>query len=143
MDKQIQYRYAHIDTVQFAIFEENFNPECDINIKAESQFSYSNKQQVLFNRLTITALQGSLPIFKAEIVNGFAIAPNSVENLKVGKSQIQFPVFLLSLFASFAYSTARGILFDRLQNTKLKGFILPPIPADKLIDGDFVADTEQ
>lgn len=59
-----------------------------------------------------------------------------VEKLKDGKLKYLVDSDLSISIASMTYSTARGILFTRLQGTVFKDFILPVVSSDELIKKD-------
>ncbi|MGX7835839.1 hypothetical protein ACWKSR_11875, partial [Campylobacter fetus subsp. venerealis] len=78
-----------------------------------------------------------------EVKLQFDIEPeafNSLFVVKKKKKSLVIPVELSRHLATLAVGTARGVLHEKLNRTKLKDIILPTIDLTKILEEDIVLD---
>lgn len=137
MDLQVKYKYNKIELEQFAMFEENDNPEiAEVQFQTEAQFSFDKENNILCSKITVNMLKNEKPLVKAELRSFFDIAPESIVRLHKD-GQIIFAPQLLVQFASFCYGTMRGVIYTKTLDSSLNNYILPPVYFGNLIDKGF------
>lgn len=140
MEQQVMYRFNKMELEQFAMFEENCNPEPkEVQFQTEAQFSYDTDNYILCSKIIVNMSAQEKPLVKAELKNYFDLLPESVESLRKD-SRIMFAPPLLVQFASLCYGSIRGVIFAKTMGTPLNSFILPPVYFGNLIDKGFVVE---
>ena len=140
MEQQVMYRFSKMELEQFAMFEENCNPEPqEVQFQTEAQFSYDTTNYILCSKIIVNMLAQEKPLVKAELKSYFNLLPESVENLRKD-GRIMFAPTLLVQFASLCYGSIRGVIFAKTMGTPLNSFIVPPVYFGNLIDKGFVVE---
>ena len=138
MEQQVMYRFSKMELEQFAMFEENCNPEPKkAQFQTEAQFSYDTDNYILCSKIIVNMSAQEKPLVKAELKSYFNLLPESVENLRKD-GRIMFAPPLLVQFASLCYGSIRGVIFAKTMGTPLNSFIVPPVYFGNLIDKGFV-----
>mgnify|MGYP006916089763 FL=1 len=140
MEQQVMYKFGRMELDQFAMFEENCNPELkEVQFHTEAQFSYDADNYILCSKIVVNMATQENPLVKAELKSYFNLQPESVENLRKD-GRITFAPPLLVQFASLCYGSIRGVIFTKTLGTPLNGFIVPPVYFGNLIDKGFVVE---
>ena len=140
MEQQVMYKYNKMELEQFAMFEENCNPEPkEVQFQTEAQFSYDTDNYILCSKIIVNMASQEKPLVKAELKSYFNLLPESVENLRKD-GRIMFAPPLLVQFASLCYGSIRGVIFAKTMGTPLNSFIVPPVYFGNLIDKGFVVE---
>ena len=140
MEQQVMYRFSKMELEQFAMFEENCNPEPkEVQFQTEAQFSYDTDNYILCSKIIVNMSAQKKPLVKAELKSYFNLLPESVENLRKD-GRIMFAPPLLVQFASLCYGSIRGVIFAKTMGTLLNSFIVPPVYFGNLIDKGFVVE---
>lgn len=142
METEIEYRFAEMRVSQFATMEEDFRKggeelECDL----KARFKFDEPGGVLHSIVTSTLRQSGRPVARIAVDAGFAIAEASVEALRQD-GKIVFPKAFLIQTASLCYGSERGILFERLEETPLRGTIIPPVYFHDIVEKELVVETK-
>ena len=140
MEQQVMYRFSKMELEQFAMFEENCNPEPkEVQFHTEAQFSYDKDSYILCSKIIVNMASQEKPLVKAELKSYFNLLPESVENLRKD-GRIIFAPHLLVQFASLCYGSIRGVIFAKTTGTPINNYILPPVYFANLIDKGFVVE---
>ena len=140
MEQQVMYRFSKMELEQFAMFEENCNPEMnEVQFHTEAQFSYDKDNYILCSKIIINMASQEKPLVKAELKSYFNLLPESVENLRTD-GRIMFAPPLLVQFASLCYGSIRGVIFAKTIGTPINNYVLPPVYFANLIDKGFVVE---
>lgn len=139
--KDVMYKYAKIELGQFAMFEENFTEECNqIQLQTEAQFKYDKAQRLLCSKITVTFSNKETPLMRAVGNSYFAIHEDSINEITDRKGRVIFPISILVQFSSLNYGSLRGMIHLKTLNTKLSGYILPPMFFNKIITKDYIVE---
>ena len=137
MEQQVMYRFSKMELEQFAMFEENCNPEPkEVQFHTEAQFSYDKDNYMLCSKIIVNMASQEKPLVKAELKSYFNLLPESVENLRKD-GRIMFAPPLLVQFASLCYGSIRGVIFAKTIGTPINNYVLPPVYFANLIDKGF------
>lgn len=140
MEQQVMYRFSKMELEQFAMFEENCNPELkEVQFQTEAQFSYDTDNYILCSKIIVNMSVQEKPLVKAELKSFFNLLPESVENLRKD-GRIMFAPPLLVQFASLCYGSIRGVIFTKTLGTPLNSIIVPPVYFGNLINKGFVVE---
>ena len=140
MEQQVMYRFSKMELEQFAMFEENCNPEPkEVQFHTEAQFSYDKDSYILCSKIIVNMVSQEKLLVKAELKSYFNLLPESVENLR-RDGRIMFASPLLVQFASLCYGSIRGVIFAKTIGTPINNYVLPPVYFANLIDKGFVVE---
>lgn len=136
---QIKYLFKDILTIQFSVKEHPFDIDDlfkNLKISYGPSFSAEIKEEVLLFDLEIAAtseLDDVIECFSMELRNIFLI--EDLASFLKPEGNLSIPREHLTLFASLGYSTARGILHEKLAFSRYRpNFILPVIDPSKLTE---------
>lgn len=118
------YRYKSMELLQFAILTDHYDP-ANIITHNELRYLFNDVDNTLYCFFAVTlATSDDTPILKAELQSIFEIKAESIARITKGR-EITFPTNIISHFASLTYSTLRGIIYAKSENTAFRDFILP------------------
>lgn len=141
--KNISFRLIGIETTQFAVMEDSYKDDCDISLVVGVPITASDENHQIDASLNIQFKCEEVPFIILEVKLQFDIEPETFNSLyvtKKKKTSIVIPVGLTRHLATLAVGTARGILHEKLNKTKLHDFIIPTIDLTKILDEDIVLD---
>jgi len=141
--KNISFRLIGIETTQFAVMEDSYKDDCDISLVVGVPITASDENHQIDASLNIQFKCEEAPFIILEVKLQFDIEPETFNSLyvtKKKKTSIVIPVGLTRHLATLAVGTARGILHEKLNKTKLHDFIIPTIDLTKILDEDIVLD---
>lgn len=140
MDTQVLYKYIKMELEQFAMFEENYNPEVkEVQFQTESQFSFDKENSVLCSRIVVNMSASDKPLVKTVLKSYFEIQPESVDRIRQDNTIVFAPALLVQ-FVSLCYGSLRGVIFSKTSGTPLANCILPPVYFGNLIDKAFIVE---
>jgi hypothetical protein len=128
-----------IVTEQFAIIEESFKEEADINLRTDIGFGIDQEKKVARVQLKINYLCSEQPFMVLEVTTYFNISPESFDTfLNEDKTILTIPAGFARHLGVITVGTARGILHDKTENTEFNKFFLPTINLVDLVKEDVV-----
>lgn len=139
MDKELDYNFSicGIKTEQFAVIEENFQENLDVQLQTiyELKIDPTSKQLGVF--LTVSFLQNKAVFIRIIVSVHFKIAEDTWAKLinPETKSGIIHKEFFRHL-AMISSGTTRGILHAKTENTVFSKFIIPTINVVEIIKED-------
>lgn len=136
----IEYSYKDILTVQFEVYEHPYDIE-DIfdNLKLNfgTVFSSNIEDEALIFDIEIGAeaeLEDTVKCFLIKLRNIFTV--KDLKKYETSDGKLSLSKEHLVLFASLSYSSARGIIHEKLAFSRYRPeFILPVINPNKLVEG--------
>ncbi len=128
-----------IVTEQFAILEESFKDEADINLRTDIGFGIDQEKKAARVQLKISILCGEQPFMVLEVATYFNISPVSFATfLNEDKTILTLPAGFARHLGVITVGTARGILHDKTENTEFNKYFLPTINLVDLVKDDVV-----
>lgn len=135
-------KIINIEHLQFATFEENYftnNENISLDFKVAFDIDTENK---LFKGIILYNFSIDDKIFlKNEVLIEFMFKEEFWKNTKV-KNQILISKETISKVLDISIHTIRGVLYEKLSNTKLSNFIFPMLDIDKMISEDAILQTD-
>ena len=122
---ELYYRFSSIHLDQFAVFEESFKEGEEMSLSNSLNYWFDDKsnQLVCGFGIQVSMSQGDT-VLKADVSCGFEVREDTLKALTKDDA-IVFPAEMLGHVASLSYSTLRGIVFSRLEGTKMHDIVLP------------------
>ncbi len=125
MADQIYYRIIKAELTQFATLTDSFDSKTNTVQSNEMSMTFDPSCSVLGCTFSIILRDvNNDPLMKASMFCGFEIKKESVEVL-THEGQVTFPVNILTHLASLTYSSLRGAVSVKVEDTPLRGFVLP------------------
>lgn len=125
----------HIDIIESSITELPFDTSGDFDLGVVQSVMHNLKGQRVKIGLEIELKKSASPHdILAEFVIDFHFQVKNLENFyELKEDKPIFSGLLISTLMGLSFSTARGIIFERLSNANIHGVILPVInPRDLL-----------
>lgn len=133
MEQKILYRFVKMDLTQFAFFHDGYKDEdAQLDILNRFQFAYNFGSHTVLCKTIIEVSKNDSVLMKSELDSLFEIEAESAKNIESDDVAV-VPPGLLAQFASLAYSSMRGALYFKMQDTPLCNFILPPSDVTEII----------
>lgn len=125
MAEQVFYRIVKAELTQFATLTDSFNPEKKIMQNNEMSISFDPFSSILGCTFSVILRdEDNEPLMKASMLCGFEIKKESVEAISRDE-KVTFPTSVLTHLASLTYSSLRGAISVKAEDTPLRGFVLP------------------
>ena len=123
--QEFYFKLTSMEVLQFATLSDQFPIE-DTSGHIQINYLFDPLSHTLICRLSflLSLIAYNTPVLKAEMKSGFEIKEESLDQITKG-NEISFPVNLLAHFASLTYSSLRGVILAKTENTPFNGFILP------------------
>ena len=135
--EKIQFSLRGLSTEQFALIETAFNDKDEIRIQHTIRFARSDERKWIgaFGRLEF--IQNDNPFIIIDIGAHFELTVESWELILDTKNlSLMMPQNFAIHLAAIAFSSARGVLHDKLEKTPFNMFFIPLLDLTKIIQGD-------
>jgi hypothetical protein len=139
-DNLVGFLLKKIHTEQFALFEENFVENIEVNLNSQIQFKLDHTNNMVGTFVGFTFEQEKKPFLKIEISCHFKLEENSLKGfIDEKKSKTIIPKGFLAHLAMVTTGTVRGVLFAKTEGTFFNTFIIPTLNIAEMIetDGEF------
>jgi hypothetical protein len=134
-NKQIGFNLVAIRTEQFALIEENFNENEEVNLGSDFEFKLSCKNNQLGVYASFKFEQKGKVFLKIQVSCHFSIRPESWQNF-CNNQEIVFPKGFMAHISMLTVGTTRGVLYSKTDGTIFSKFMLPLINVVDLINED-------
>lgn len=125
MEEQVFYRIVKAELTQFATLTDSFDTKSKTIQSNEMSMTFDPMYLVLSCTFSIILRdENKEPLMKASMLCGFEIKKESVDAL-THDGQVTFPTSVLTHLASLTYSSMRGAIGVKAEDTPLRGFVLP------------------
>lgn len=134
----IGFQLARIDTEQFAILEEVYNPETETSINVGLQFSAHPQKKGIGVHFGIQFKHINEVFLLLKTVCYFEIDPDNWDSLmNDNEESITLPKGFAGHLSVITVGTTRGILYEKLKEEPLfNQFILPTINVSRIVKED-------
>ncbi|MCD8386120.1 MAG: hypothetical protein LUD17_04420 [Bacteroidales bacterium] len=135
--EDLNYKLLKISLKEFAIIDAPsiISEGAEISINVGCKFALDKTQHNVLCTLNVEYRLLQMPLLKALIEVVFNLTSCSYDKLKEG-DKIVMPQPLLLSFASTSYSTLRGILFAKTEDTIFNTLYLPLIDMSNIVKSD-------
>lgn len=125
MSAQLLYRVVKAELTQFATLTNTFDPAAQYAQLNEFSLSFHPAESVLSCSFSIVVRDtDNSPVMKAEMVCGFEFRKDSLEEI-TQDGKVSFPINIVSHIVSLTYSSMRGAISVKSDDSPLRGFVLP------------------
>lgn len=135
----LQFRIADINTLEFAILEENYEESNEVGLSTSVNFGVDKESQVIGVDIKFQFLQDENAFLLITVRCGFEIEEKAWSSL-ISENTITIPKGFASHLAVITVGTARGVLHEKTNDTPFNHFIIPTINLTHLINEDVVLD---
>lgn len=138
-NQSIGFDLVQIKTEQFALFEENYLKDEEINLATNLSFSISEDNMSFMVTSKFIFEMQSKPFMSVQVSCFFNINESSWNSFKTEKG-ILFPKGFVSHMSMLTVGTSRGVLHSKTSGTKFNKYILPTINVAKMVSDDVFFD---
>jgi hypothetical protein len=137
--KGVGFALQGIKTEQFAILPENFSETKKQSITTGISFSINNEKKIVVVILTVEYYSEDKVFIKLVLSTHFNIEEKSWESFYAADNdKMIIPKGLLAHLSAITVSTARGVLFAKLEATQFSKYLMPLINVASMITEDAV-----
>lgn len=137
----LKFRIADINTLEFAILEENYEKPHEVELSTSLNFGFDKEKHVLGVDVKFQFMQDEKAFLLITVQCGFEIEDKAWDSL-INDDTITIPKGFASHLAVITIGTARGVLHEKTNDTPFNNFIIPTINLTTLIEEDVVLDIE-
>ncbi|MBO4817229.1 MAG: hypothetical protein J5498_02960 [Bacteroidales bacterium] len=135
MIKSIPYRISHVETIQFAIFPENFTNGQEVMVNTDCGYNVRTDLHQVRNIISVNYVQNEKLLLVVQLACYYDIAPDGFEAIK---KDGKIPVDFLRYMGSISVGTIRGVIHAKTEGTVLNPVVLPPINLEEMIKSDLL-----
>lgn len=141
--QRIGFKLAQIDTDQFALLEEDFISKKEVTLNVGVKFSVNPSDKGVGVHFLIKFQQGETVFIILETACYFAIETENWGSFSTENNKITFPQGFAMHLAVLTVGTARGILYEKIKESKVNQFMLPTIDVTNLVKEDVTLDLDE
>src|SRR5689334_8959822 len=109
-DTIVEFSIAKVTTEQFAIIEEAFHDEIQINLNTNIRFTIARSNRLVAVHCQFKFEQKGIPFLKVEVSNQFLISPDSWKYFLKDDVKTVIPKGFMTHLGMITVGTARGVL---------------------------------
>ncbi len=136
---EVSFRLIDIKNDQFAILEENYIDDSEVNLTTNLTFGLNNDEKTFSITAKHTFTIDSKPFLTIQTTCFFKLSDETFEKFK-SENKIILPQEFVAHMAMLTIGTTRGILHTKTEGTKFNKFILPTINVVTMIPEDIIFD---
>lgn len=129
--KDLQYRLAGFDLMQFSPVYEKINEQNIIEGNYGFDFAYNKDSNTVRATVNLNLTNGGESVLTVQFATFIEIKKESADSM-IKDNTITFKKEHLAQFASFGYGALRGVMYLKTINTPIANVILPPLELDNL-----------
>lgn len=135
---QIGFALIRIHTIVFELDETQYEPELEDKIETGISIKASDKDHTISIFFLVRFKQDSVPFINLEVQCEFEIEPKAFEAFRSSRDTLTIPSAFARHLAVITVGTTRGILFEKLNKSNFKNFLLPSINLMNYIKEDII-----
>lgn len=142
--KPISFELIKIDTPQFAVFEEKYEADCQIQFNHEFGVGADDVEKVIHVRFEAKFLCEGQVFIVIEVLCTFQIDGSQFDELFHKDDKIKLPKDFIIHLIMLTIGITRGTLYEKLRSTTFgsSDFYLPAINLKELVVEDVVLEKE-
>lgn len=134
---KVGFALRNITTEQFAIIEECFDSEKEINISTSLKFGLDKETKVIAVYAAFKFEQKKCPFLVLDISCQFGVDDETWINFLNNETQeFKAPKQFIQHLVVLTIGTARGVLHSKTENTPFNKYFLPTINVNNLVKED-------
>jgi hypothetical protein len=133
MTQTIPYRISRIETLQFAVFPDNFVNGQQMLVNTNCGYNVREDLSQIRNIVSVNYTQNGDLLMVAHLACYYDIAPEGIGAIKAAG---KIPVEFLRYMGSISVGALRGVIHARTEGTVLNPFVLPPVNLEEMVNGD-------
>ena len=133
MNTIIPFRVSHIETVQFAIFPDEYLNGTEVTVDTSCGFNVKTDLSQIRNLISVKYSQNGHLLLVAQVACYFGISPESIEEIKTAGV---IPAEFLRYIGAVSIGVIRGVIHSKTEGTVLNPVVLPPVDMDLMVDSD-------
>ncbi len=137
-DQAIGFGLNRIKTIHFELNGSVYNDTEDVKFQTGISVKASDKEHLISIFFMVRFKCEIEPFIQLEVQCEFEIEPKTFESFRASKDTLVIPSAFARHLAVVTVGTTRGILFEKLNKTNFKSFLLPSINLMKFIKEDVV-----
>jgi len=134
-NKGVAFRLFKISTEQFAIIDNAFVEQDNINLRAGIDFKIDTKNRFIACFTRFEFFTEKNPFIVLSVKCEFSIHESAWQSF-IDKDKIKLPKNLMRHLAVITVGTSRGVLHAKTENTKYNRFFLPTINVNDFVKDD-------
>lgn len=135
MIQSIPYRISHIETVQFALFPDNFVNRQKVTVNTNCGYNVRSDLSQVRNVISVNYIQNEKILLVVQLACYYDIDPESFKAIKL---EGKIPVDFLRYMGSISVGTMRGVIHAKTEGTVLNPVVMPPINLEEMIKNDLL-----
>lgn len=135
MIRTIPYKISHIETVQFAIFPDNFINGQEVLINTNCGYNVRSDLNQVRNVISVNYTQNEKLLMVVQLACYYDIAPEGVEAIK---AEGKIPIDFLRYMGSISVGTIRGVIHAKTEGTVLNPVVMPPVNLEEMVKNDLM-----
>lgn len=135
MIQTIPYKISHIETVQFAIFPDNFINGQEVLINTNCGYNVRSDLNQVRNVISVNYTQNEKLLMVVQLACYYDIAPEGVEAIK---AEGKIPIDFLRYMGSISVGTIRGVIHAKTEGTVLNPVVMPPVNLEEMVKNDLM-----
>lgn len=139
MIQSIPYRISHIETIQFAIFPDNFVNGQEVMVNTNCGYNVRSDLNQVRNVISVNYIQDEKLLLVVQLACYYDIAPEGFEAIK---KEGKIPVDFLRYMGSISVGTMRGVIHAKTEGTVLNPVVMPPINLEDMIKNDLLIEDQ-
>ncbi len=134
-NKNFRFALGKIKTDQFAIIENAYKANENVNFKIGLQFGANKDNKLLSVKVSVQFEQNTIPFIIMEASCYFHVEPSDWEML-IEDNGLLIPKGFITHLSVLTVGTVRGILHAKTEGTNFNGFVLPTVNITELVTTD-------
>src|SRR5699024_1212320 len=122
----LQFRIADINTLEFAILEENYDESDEVRLSTSLNFGFDKEKHVLGVDVKFQFLQDEKAFLLIAVQCGFEIEEKAWDSF-MDENVLTIPEGFASHLAVITVGTTRGVLHEKTNDTVFNDFIIPTV----------------
>ncbi|WP_422004963.1 hypothetical protein [Roseivirga pacifica] len=137
-DQSVGFALNRIKTIHFELNESVFNESEEVKIETGISVKASDKEHLISIFFMVRFKTEVEPFINLETQCEFEIEPKAFEAFRSSQDTLTIPSTFVRHLAVITVGTTRGVLFEKLNKSSFKNFLLPSINLMNYIKEDVI-----